>query len=103
MVEYHLEDRSHEQVIVEASKRSLPVVVKKGLSAGHLGPREAIRFLFSNPYVTSLVVGSLNLEHLKQNLLLARQLAEETCLPKKSGYRSPEASRWETDNPGCSS
>ncbi|MCA9038320.1 MAG: aldo/keto reductase [Planctomycetaceae bacterium] len=95
MVEYHLEDRSHEPVIKEASKRSLPVVIKKGLSAGHLGPPEAIRFLFSNPYVSSLVVGSLNLEHLKQNLTLARQLGEETCLPKKSSYRPPEPSRWE--------
>ncbi|QDU78838.1 General stress protein 69 [Polystyrenella longa] len=101
MVEYHLEDRSHEPVILEASKRGMPVVVKKGLSAGHLSPREAIRFLFSNPYVTSLVVGSLNLEHLQQNLTLARQLGEETCLPKKPAYPSPERSPWDQDDPTC--
>ncbi|MAT14677.1 MAG: aldo/keto reductase [Planctomyces sp.] len=101
MVEYHLEDRSHEPVILEASKRGLPVVVKKGLSAGHLSPREAIRFLFSNPYVTSLVVGSLNRDHLRENLNLARQLAEETCLPKKSSYQPPTPSRWEDGGPSC--
>lgn len=74
MVEYHLEDRTHEQVIEKAAQKKSQVVIKKGLSAGALGPDEAIRFVLGNPNVSSLVVGSLNLNHLKANDELARSL-----------------------------
>ncbi len=71
MVEYHLEDRSHESVIEEAAACGVGIVVKKGLASGHLPAEQAVRFVLSNPNVASLVVGSLNLDHLKQNLTAA--------------------------------
>ncbi|MBI5756917.1 MAG: aldo/keto reductase [Planctomycetales bacterium] len=68
MVEYHLHDRSHEPVIAEAASRGVGVIVKKGLGSGHLAAAEAISFVLDNPHVSSMVVGSLNLEHLRANV-----------------------------------
>ncbi|MBW3540561.1 MAG: aldo/keto reductase [Planctomycetes bacterium] len=68
MVEYHLEDRTHEAVIAEAAAAGIGVVVKKGLASGRLPPDEAIHFILSNGAVSSLIVGGLNLEHLRTNV-----------------------------------
>ena len=67
MVEYHLQDTSHVEIIASAAKRGVGVVVKKGLASGHLPPTEALRFVLSNPHVSSVIVGGLNLEHLREN------------------------------------
>lgn len=67
MVEYHLNDTSHSNVIASAASRGVGVVVKKGLASGHLPPAEALRFVLSNPHVASVIVGGLSLEHLKEN------------------------------------
>ena len=68
MVEYHLHDRSHEPVITEAATRGVGVIVKKGLGSGHLAAAEAISFVLDNPHVSSMVVGSLNIDHLRANV-----------------------------------
>lgn len=72
MVEYHIDDRSHEDVIAEAAKRGVGVIVKKGLASGRLKARAAIRFVLSNPAVTSMVIGGLSLEHMRENILAAQ-------------------------------
>lgn len=74
MVEYNLNDRSHEPVIAEALARGVGIVVKKGLASGHLDPAESIRFVLSNPGVNSLVVGGLNLDHIRANLAIAQSV-----------------------------
>lgn len=71
MVEYHLNVRSHERVFAEASKRGIGIVCKKGLASGQLPPSDAIRFVLNNPAITSMVIGSLNLNHLRENLKAA--------------------------------
>lgn len=71
MVEYHLNDTSHEPIMAEALHRGIGVVVKKGLASGQLPPATAIPFVLNNPAVASLIIGGLNLEHLKDNLHLA--------------------------------
>lgn len=67
MVEYHLEDSSHDPVIKQAAGLAIGVFVKKGLSSGKLPPGESIRFVLDNPGVTSLIVGGLNFDHFKDN------------------------------------
>ena len=67
MVEFHQRDTSHAPVIAEAGKRGVAVLVKKGLASGHLSAEEAIRFVLSQPEVTALVVGGLNLQHFATN------------------------------------
>jgi aryl-alcohol dehydrogenase-like predicted oxidoreductase len=68
MLEYHLDDRSHAHVIEEAAARSVGVIVKKGLASGRLPPRDGIRFVLGNPNVTSMVIGGLNIDHMRENV-----------------------------------
>ena len=68
MVEYHLENRAHEPMIAQAAAAGVGVVVKKGLASGHLSAGDAIRFVLANPGVSSMLVGSLSLEHLEENV-----------------------------------
>ncbi|MBT6157662.1 MAG: aldo/keto reductase [Planctomycetaceae bacterium] len=75
MVEYHLDDRSHEEVIAEAAARGVGVVVKKGLAAGHLAPDEAIGFVLRNPHVGSIVIGGLNPAHIQANVHVAATIS----------------------------
>ncbi len=74
MVEYHLDDLSHAEVIAEAAKADVGIVVKKGLASGHLDPGPAVRFVLETQGIGSLVVGSLSLEHLQQNVEVAARL-----------------------------
>ena len=71
MLEYHPRDKSHEEVIEKAGELGLAIFVKKPLASGQIPAREAIPFILKNPHVATLVIGGLNLEHIKQNLLLA--------------------------------
>lgn len=71
MVEYHMQDVSHDPVMHQAAERGLAVVVKKGLGSGRLPPREAIPFVLQHPAVTTLVIGGLNLQHIRQNIACA--------------------------------
>ncbi len=73
MVEYHRDDRTHEGVIAEAAGRGVAVLVKKALGSGRHDAREALRFVLGNPGVSCVVVGSLSLEHLRENVLVAGQ------------------------------
>jgi aryl-alcohol dehydrogenase-like predicted oxidoreductase len=68
MVEYHLQDMSHAAVISAARRQGVGVVVKKGLASGHLPAAEAIRFVLSNPDVDTLIVGGLDVEHVRANV-----------------------------------
>lgn len=71
MVEYHARDLSHQSLIEQARLIGVPVLVKKGLAAGHLPASEAIPFVLQTPGVSTLVVGGLSLEHLRENLEIA--------------------------------
>ena len=71
MIEYHLQDTSHADVIGSAAERGIGVVVKKGLSSGHLPAEDAIRFVLSNAHVGSLIIGGLSLDHWRANAATA--------------------------------
>ena len=68
MVTYNLEDRSHDAVIRAAEQKGIGVLVKKGFSSGQLDPAESVRFILDNSGVSSLIVGSLNLNHVRANI-----------------------------------
>jgi len=67
MVEYHQQDTTHDAVMHEAGERGIGVLVKKALASGTLEPGEAVRFAAGHAAVSSVVVGSLNPEHLRSN------------------------------------
>jgi aryl-alcohol dehydrogenase-like predicted oxidoreductase len=71
MVEFHMDDLSHEPVIGEAAAAGVGVVVKKGLGSGHLPAAESLRFVLAQPAVSSVAVGSLNLGHIRDNCAAA--------------------------------
>ena len=71
MVEYNDRDRRHAGLIAEAADRGVGVVVKKGLGSGRLAPEQSIRFVLGTAGVSSLVVGSLDLEHIRDNVTVA--------------------------------
>jgi aryl-alcohol dehydrogenase-like predicted oxidoreductase len=57
--------------MAEARAAGVGVVVKKGLASGHLSAQEAIRFVLENPAVSSLVIGGLSLDHIRENVRAA--------------------------------
>lgn len=71
MVEYHLQDPTCADVITAAAERDVGVIVKKGLASGKLPAAKAIGFVLGNPGVSSLVVGGLNLNHIRANVEIA--------------------------------
>lgn len=71
MVEYHLADQTFEEVIHQAAARGVGIIVKKGLGAGHLSAESAIPFVLNQAGISNLIVGSLNVEHLKDDLQIA--------------------------------
>ena len=73
MVEYHVEDPSHAGVIAEAAIAGVGVIVKKGLASGRLTAGEAIPFVLSNRAVSSVVIGGLNLDHVRANVVVATE------------------------------
>ena len=74
MVEHHPADTSHADLIAEAGRRGVGVLVKKALAAGRMNPGDAIRFGLATPGVSSLVLGTGSLEHLAANLAAATPL-----------------------------
>ncbi len=69
MVTYHPLDTSQSAVLEEAHKRGKGVIVKKALASGHTGNvRENLQFVLANKSVCSAIVGTINAEHLKQNV-----------------------------------
>lgn len=73
MIEYHIDDASHKQVMTRAVEAGIGVVVKKGLASGHLPAEQSIRFGLKNPCISSMVIGGLNIEHLHSNCEIARR------------------------------
>ena len=67
MVEYHLDDTTHDALIQQAAAAGVGIFVKKGLASGKLPADESIRFVLEHPGVTSLIVGGLNFEHFQAN------------------------------------
>lgn len=78
MVEYSLDERSHEEVIAEAHRRGVAVLVKKALGSGRLPAEAALSFVLANPHVTNVVVGGVNVEHLRANVEVARRVVSDS-------------------------
>ncbi len=68
-------------VIARAHAQGKGVLVKKGLMSGHAdssagggGVEEALRFVFSQAGVSSVIVGTINPDHLRQNVALVERI-----------------------------
>ncbi len=75
MCTYNLRQTSELPVIEAARQSGKGIFIKKGLMSGHLDQSEeedpllaSYRHIFSQPTVTSLIIGTINPLHLKQNI-----------------------------------
>jgi|GEM_PF-4072241 aryl-alcohol dehydrogenase-like predicted oxidoreductase len=76
MVSYNMEYTAEESVIDYCSAHHKGVLLKKAFGSGHLcfnqdktSVQNNINFLFSKTGVTSIIVGTINPEHLAENVL----------------------------------
>lgn len=79
MATCNLADSQDLPVIAEAAHLNKGVLVKKGLQSGHAenSVEDALRHVFGHAGVSSMIVGTINPKHLRQNVeLVNRVLAE---------------------------
>jgi len=76
MITYNMEQRD-QAVLDFASEHGKGVLVKKGLMSGHAGSIEdSMELLFRTKGIDSVIVGTINLGHLAQNVRLAREVTD---------------------------
>jgi len=73
MLTHNLAYESERCVIASAHDRGIGVLVKKGLQSGHAAgsAEESIRFVLGTQGISSMVVGTINAEHLRANAAAA--------------------------------
>ncbi len=74
MVTYNLEYRDEKAVIDYAHKNGTAIFVKKALASGHIAADKSVDtvqksfdFIYANPGVTSIIIGTINPKHLTDN------------------------------------
>lgn len=70
MVTHHPAHVAEREVIQAAYQAQKGILIKKALASGHLpqSPRECIAFALAEPGVTSVIVGTVNSKHLRENV-----------------------------------
>lgn len=69
MIAYNPQDASQSFVLEEAHKRGKGVIVKKALASGHAtNIRHNLEFVLGNKSVSSTIIGTINPQHLRQNV-----------------------------------
>ena len=84
MIAFNASDDSQRPVLLEAKRRNAGILIKKGLASGHAAVagasadpvRHAMSFVFNAvpSAVSSIVVGTINPAHLRENVETARAL-----------------------------
>jgi len=81
MATLNLSDDHDLPVIERAHELNKGVIIKKGLQSGHAdksaggsGVEEAFKYVFSHEGVSSMIVGTINPEHLKKNVEVVSQV-----------------------------
>lgn len=62
---HYLDER---EVIAFAHKKNKGVLIKKALGSGHLKASDAMQFVLQEPGVSSIIIGTLNPKHLRENV-----------------------------------
>jgi aryl-alcohol dehydrogenase-like predicted oxidoreductase len=80
MITYNPWHTEEKPIIDKAKELNKGILIKKVLNSGNLGKsktpedaKSAIQFALSEPSVSSLVIGSININHIKQNALATYQ------------------------------
>lgn len=82
MLTYNLQQQD-QAVIDYARKYNKGVLVKKGLMSGHINNkssnpvRESMECIFKEAAINSVIIGTINPEHLQQNIILAKEILSQ--------------------------
>lgn len=70
MVTYNLQEHEDRKVINAAAEKDKGILIKKALASGHLNAsvNEIMQFIFAEAGVSSVILGTLSSQHLKQNV-----------------------------------
>ena len=86
MATYNLRQREELPVIRAAHAAGKGVLIKKGLLSGYLSDltevdpvHAALQLLYAEPGVSSIVIGTLNPNHLQANVAAAESVLDERC------------------------
>jgi aryl-alcohol dehydrogenase-like predicted oxidoreductase len=77
MAPFSARDRSLEPALARAHDQGVGTLAIKGLFSGHLEPAGAIQFVVRRSFVDSLIVGTINKEHLRNAVAAAETLQVE--------------------------
>ncbi|MCZ6502700.1 MAG: aldo/keto reductase [Gammaproteobacteria bacterium] len=69
MIAYNPDDTSQAELLQEAERRNKGVIIKKALASGHAANvQKNIEFVLRSKIVSSAIVGTINPNHLRQNV-----------------------------------
>ncbi|HET8808322.1 MAG TPA: aldo/keto reductase, partial [Methylophaga sp.] len=76
MVTHNLEYQGEQTVLDTAAEKNKTVFIKKAFASGHLPAgsdaiSESFKLIFANPAIASVVVGTINQQHLADNVAKA--------------------------------
>jgi len=79
MISYNLDYQDELTVIAKAVSLNRGILVKKALASGHLATQEnalerSLELNFSTPGIGSVIIGTINSQHLRQNVELAHKI-----------------------------
>ena len=84
MATLNLSDDHDLPVIARAQELNKGVVIKKGLQSGHAdksaggaGVEQAFKYIFSHAGVNSMIVGTINPKHLRENVAITNRVIED--------------------------
>jgi aryl-alcohol dehydrogenase-like predicted oxidoreductase len=72
MAPFSQKDQSLADALVTAHRAGLGILAIKGLDSGHLEPAVAVDFVLRQPFIDSLVVGTINPDHLRDAVAIAK-------------------------------
>jgi aryl-alcohol dehydrogenase-like predicted oxidoreductase len=75
MVTYHPDYTDEHAVIAYAKETNKSIFIKKALGSGHLKAATSLPFIFAEPGVTSVIVGTLNPLHLRENVAQVNEVS----------------------------
>jgi aryl-alcohol dehydrogenase-like predicted oxidoreductase len=73
MAPFSARDAGLETALAAAHEQGLGTLAIKGLFSGHLEPARAIQFVLRQPFIDSLIVGTVNVTHLREIIALAEK------------------------------
>ena len=75
MAPFSQNEPSLAEALKKAHDAGLGVLAIKGLFSGHLEARAAIEFVLRQPFIDSLILGTINLAHLKEAVSIAEEIS----------------------------